>query len=173
MKIKKFFLIFIFFLTVDQISKILIRSYYKIGETKNILGDFLRFTRVQNPGAVFGLRLGEGNINYLFFLFLTIVAVVFIIYLFIKSTHMLARYALTLILSGAVGNLIDRIAFKKVTDFLDVDFWDVIVPRWYTFNVADSCIVVGVILLLIYYIFYENEENKTQAIGNQRSYNET
>ncbi|MBS3741801.1 MAG: signal peptidase II [Candidatus Cloacimonetes bacterium] len=171
MKLKNFFLTFIFFLTLDQISKILIRSHYTIGESKKIIGSFFKFTRVENPGAVFGITVGRANFNYYFFLLLTILAVFLIIYMFISTKNMLARFAFTLVLSGAIGNLIDRIAFRQVTDFLDVDFFDFIIPRWYTFNVADSCIVVGVMILLIYYIFFE-KENNTQENGSQRRYNE-
>ncbi len=167
MNLKRYFAIFIFFFSLDQVSKWLIRSYYHLGESKEILGNFLRFTRINNPGAVFGINIGSGSFNRLFFLILTFAAILIIVYLFIISKEILPRIAFTLIFSGAMGNLVDRLAFGKVTDFLDVDFFDFIIRRWYTFNVADSCIVVGVTVLLIYYIFFE-KENITHENGVQK-----
>ncbi|MBC8527782.1 MAG: signal peptidase II, partial [Candidatus Cloacimonetes bacterium] len=91
-------------------------------------------------------------------------AIFILIYLFLKHSHPLVDLGFIVILSGAVGNLIDRIAFGKVTDFLDFDFFDFIVDRWYTFNIADSCIVVGVIILMIYYGFLESSTVEKKKI---------
>jgi len=151
----KYSLLFILLLTLDQVSKIIIRNICEFGKHYKIIGNFFWITFIQNPGAVFGISLGSELKNQLIFTIISIIATFFLIYLFIKSSHPFSRFGFTLILSGAVGNLIDRIALGKVTDFLDFNFFDSIVRRWYTFNIADACIVVGVIVLLIYYIFLE------------------
>lgn len=163
----KYFILFLIFLTCDQVSKIWIRKLFATETYKeplNIIGNFFRISFVENPGAVFGISIGTNSINRILFTAISFLAVGFIIYLFYKSDHPAPRFGLTLILSGAIGNLIDRIAFGKVTDFLDIDFPNFIMQRWYTFNIADSCIVVGVIILMIYYTFFENTaKHKTKS----------
>jgi signal peptidase II len=119
---------------------------------------------VQNPGAVFGISLGTGLLNQVIFITVSVFAICIIIYLFLKNSHPLTEWGYTLILSGAVGNLIDRIAFGKVTDFLDFDFPDFIISRWYIFNIADSCIVIGVIILVIYYAFVEKSVSVKKSL---------
>ncbi|MEA2104012.1 MAG: signal peptidase II [Candidatus Cloacimonadota bacterium] len=156
--LRKFFIFFILFLTLDQVSKILVRSFCDPGKSYSIIGNFFRISFVENPGAVFGISIGSNSINKIIFTSVSFIAIGFLIYLFSKSDHPAAKFGFTLILSGAVGNLIDRITFGKVTDFLDFDFPDFLVRRWYTFNIADSCIVVGVIILIIFYTFFENNE---------------
>ena len=145
------------FLSLDQFSKIGIRNFFSnnVRNSHNILGDFFRITYTRNSGAVFGISIGSGILNQILFIIISIIAICILIYLFLKDTHPLANMGFTLILSGAVGNLIDRIAFGNVTDFLDFDFPDFIIQRWYIFNIADSCIVIGVIILVIYYLFVE------------------
>lgn len=154
------------FLSLDQFSKIGIRNFFSnnVKNSYNILGDFFRITYTRNSGAVFGISIGSGILNQILFIIISIIAICILIYLFLKDTHPLANMGFTLILSGAVGNLIDRIAFGNVTDFLDFDFPDFIISRWYIFNIADSCIVIGVIILVIYYGFIESstvEKKKT------------
>jgi signal peptidase II len=136
-------------------------------QTIPVIGNFFRLTFVENRGAVFGIDPNLGNLTNIILLILHIVAIAVIIYLFIKNKHALPRFSFTLILSGAFGNLIDRLFFGKVTDFLDVDFFDFIIDRWYVFNIADSCIVVGVILLIIYYLFVENSAKEEEILEKE------
>ncbi|MGC9337663.1 MAG: signal peptidase II [Candidatus Cloacimonadia bacterium] len=161
-KFKKFGLIFLLFLGLDQISKILVHKFYGINphQSYEVIGDFFRITVIENPGAVFGISFGSASLNQTIFTIFSIVAIIVIVLLFRKSEHPLSDWGFTLILSGAVGNLLDRISRGAVIDFLDFDFPDFIMERWYMFNIADSCIVIGVIMLVIYYVFVEKSSKK-------------
>ena len=163
-----------FFLALDQVSKFAIRNLFAKTDVQTIpvIGNFFRLTFVENRGAVFGINPNLGNLTNIILLILHIIAIVVIIYLFLKNKHALPRFSFTLILSGAFGNLIDRIIFGRVTDFLDVDFFDLTIgkwhiDRWYVFNIADSCIVVGVILLIIYYLFVETSAKEEEILEKE------
>jgi len=167
-------LLFLFFLALDQVSKFAIRNLFAKTDVQTIpvIGNFFRLTFVENRGAVFGINPNLGNLTNIILLILHIIAIVVIIYLFLKNKHALPRFSFTLILSGAFGNLIDRIIFGRVTDFLDVDFFDLTIgkwhiDRWYVFNIADSCIVVGVILLIIYYLFVETSAKEEEILEKE------
>ena len=125
-------------LAVDQATKFVVTESLVLGESWPREG-FFRITRVANTGSAFGLFGGQT-------LALTVASVVGIVVIawFFRSVgnSLLMRTSLGLMLSGAIGNLIDRIAHGYVTDFVDIG-------PWYIFNVADSAIVVGVIALLI------------------------
>ena len=130
-------------LTADQFSKLGIRSNLAIGESLFEVG-FFRLTRVHNTGAVFGLFQGQSFL-------LTIIASVGVAALLLYALFFhrklpflgsrLGKLGLGLVLGGTVGNLIDRIYLGYVTDFIVVSIWPV-------FNIADSAIVVGVIILI-------------------------
>lgn len=165
---------FLLFLALDQFSKMAIRNLFaKIDmHTIPVFGNFFRLTFVENSGAVFGIDPQLGNLTNIILTILHIIAIAVIIYLFLKNKHALPRFSFTLILSGAFGNLIDRIIFGRVTDFLDVDFFNLTIgnwhiDRWYVFNIADSCIVVGVILLIIYYLFVENSAKEKEILEKE------
>ena len=167
-------MLFLFFLALDQVSKFAIRNLFAKTDVQTIpvIGNFFRLTFVENRGAVFGINPNLGNLTNIILLILHIIAIVVIIYLFLKNKHALPRFSFTLILSGAFGNLIDRIIFGRVTDFLDVDFFDLTIgkwhiDRWYVFNIADSCIVVGVILLIIYYLFVETSAKEEEILEKE------
>ena len=104
----------------------------------------------------FGLQLPGGK---LILLILTIILTIFLaFYLYSeKDGHPLSKYSLALILSGAVGNLIDRALFGKVVDFLDFMIGDF---HWYVFNIADSSVTIGMVM----YIFYSIMEEKLTTI---------
>ena len=138
-----FFLATLLIIASDQLSKLWVRSNLALGQSLPETG-FFRLTRVHNTGAAFGLFRGQSFP-------LTIVALVgvaallayglFIYRRFPYLDNMLGRSALGLILGGTVGNLIDRLYFGYVTDFIDIGIWP-------AFNVADSAIVVGVIIFV-------------------------
>jgi len=137
-----FFITALLVVAADQLSKLWIRSSLGVGQSLFELG-FFRITHVQNTGAAFGLFQGQAFI-------LTIVASVgataILVYaLFIHRRfplldNRLDRITLGLILGGTIGNLIDRIHLGYVTDFIDIGVWP-------AFNIADSAVVVGAILL--------------------------
>jgi signal peptidase II len=140
----------------DQLSKTWIRSYPPDGRAIFEAG-FFRIIHIQNTGAAFGLFQGQSFA-------LTIVAlvgvVVILLFAFLVYRHtpylnnMLSRVALGLVLGGTVGNLIDRLCFGSVTDFIDFGFWP-------AFNIADSAITVGIIIFLYSLLFLTRVE-KTQ-----------
>lgn len=139
-------------LAFDQITKALTRAYLPLHESISLIGDeFLLLTHVQNPGSAFGFRV-LGLKPLLVFGWGAAIVLVFYLNRLVKR-HDLMRWPVMLFLAGAVGNSIDRTLFGQVTDFLDVDFPDFIMPRWPIFNVADSCVTVGIILLIILTLF--------------------
>ena len=125
--------------------------------TINILGDVLRFRLAFNTGGVFGIFQG----NPVTFHILTGLAIVFLIIYFIKTPDKNNAFiwATSLILGGAFGNFTDRFFYHGVIDFIDMGINDL---RWPTYNIADSCISIGAIILII--AFYKMEQvAKTQA----------
>ena len=140
-----FFLTALLIVAADQLSKLWVRSNLALGESLPETGLF-RLTHIYNTGASFGLFQGQAFA-------LTIVAVIGIVALLLFTLvfcrrfplldNMPNRVVLGLILGGIVGNLIDRLRFGGVTDFIDVGMD---VYRWPTFNVADSAVVVGTII---------------------------
>jgi len=137
-----FFLTALLVVVADQLSKMWIRSNLVVGQSLPETG-FFRLTHIHNIGAAFGLFQGHSFA-------LTIVALVGIVVLLVYALliyrrfpildNLLGKSALGLVLGGTVGNLIDRLHLGYVTDFIDVGFWP-------AFNIADSAIVVGVIIL--------------------------
>jgi signal peptidase II len=128
---------------LDQISKHLIAANLELNDPLNLLGSVVRFTYIRNPNAAFGFSFGS-RIPLLPIALFAILVLVLVFYR--SSTKTIIGFlGLSAILGGAAGNLIDRIRFKEVIDFIDVGFGTV---RWPVFNVADSCVTVGVILLV-------------------------
>ena len=136
---------------LDQISKIWIKNNFNLWESREILGSFIKFSHVKNPWIAFGISIGEWGI---FFTVLSFLATLFIAYFHWQErfNHPLIVTSLSLILGGAIGNFIDRSTifftenYEGVVDFIDVGFG---ASRWYTFNIADSAVTVGIILYLL------------------------
>ena len=111
----------------------------------------MRFTHVRNPGIAFGISVGD----YLIYLaVVSLLATIFIGYLHWKekNSHILVKTSLGLILGGAIGNLIDRSNIFFINDYIGVvDFIDIgyFGYRWFTFNIADSAVTIGIILYII------------------------
>ena len=130
---------------IDQITKaIIVSSYLREGESRRVIGDVLSWTYQRNPGSAFGFFQ---HIPVLF----TILAAAIAIFIVVRAPRVrdrLTAFALGLVLGGAAGNLVDRIArspgvFRgRVIDFIDFHWWPV-------FNIADSAVVIGALLLLI------------------------
>ena len=133
---------------VDQISKFVVRSMIPLYEKVVIIPNFLDVTHVQNTGAAFGL-LNAADFPYKSAVMIgiaTLALVAISIYARQLGAHeRLSRYGLALILGGAFGNLIDRALFGHVVDFVDV-YWGT--THFWAFNVADSAITIGAILVL-------------------------
>lgn len=146
----------------DQFVKILVKMKLPLYESREILGELVMLTHVRNTGAAFSISLGSPEVNRIFFIIMSILAVIFVFYMIYRSSTKLQLIALSMVIGGAIGNLIDRILFGYVTDFVDVDFPDIIMQRWPVFNVADSTIVIAMGLLILDAILHK-ESDKTQA----------
>ncbi|RCS58479.1 signal peptidase II [Parvibium lacunae] len=130
---------------LDQLSKILIVRTFTLHEVKPITS-FFNLVLAHNPGAAFSFLANAGGWQRDFFTALGVVVSLIIIWMLYKhSTQRLFAGALALILGGAIGNVIDRIRFGYVIDFLDF-YWGNL--HWPAFNVADSAICVGAALLV-------------------------
>lgn len=160
MRKQRYFIVSILVIIIDQLSKFYIRSNMELGETIKLSEKFIWITHVANTGAAFSISLGSIEINRIIFSVVTILAIFILVILIMRSQKGIERFGFSLILGGAAGNLIDRIWHGQVTDFVNCDFPNFIMERWPVFNVADSAVVVGVLLLGIYYLFLENREKE-------------
>ena len=136
---------------LDQWSKWFIKSSYNLYQSKPIIQDFLHFTYVTNDGMAFGLSFPGGK-QILLVTTILLTGVIIAMLWKERRSHYLNRYALSLILAGAIGNLIDRLIYGKVVEFLDVMLGDF---HWYIFNIADSSVTIGMVLFIIHSIFFE------------------
>ena len=148
------FLIVILTFSFDRISKIQIIDH----QTENnqiYINDFINFDLVWNTGIGFGFFSSNSNIIYNSITAIICAIIIFIIYLIIKSLFM-DKLFLSLVLGGALGNLYDRLTYYAVPDFIDIHYKGF---HWFTFNMADIFITVGIIMLLIKELFIKNEKN--------------
>lgn len=130
-------------LVLDQLTKWWVLQTMTLGESVPVLGSFFHLTYIQNPGAVFGIRLGNPYLH----LSLACVALLVVGGLLwrLSPEDRLAAIGLTLVLGGAIGNIIDRVRFGVVIDFLD---FGIGTARWWVFNLADTSVSVGTVLLI-------------------------
>lgn len=140
-------------IALDQWTKHLIRMSLAVGQSISVIGDVVRITYVENPGIIFGILVRSP----LFYMILSIAASIGIaVYLYRHRKDGFGfTGSLTLFLSGAIGNLIDRILFQKVVDFIDIGVKDV---RWPVFNVADSAVVIG-----MFWLFFHSMKKEHHA----------
>ena len=167
----------------DQASKLAVKGFslpglgiewkgMTYGQSIPVLGEFFRLTYIENPGMAFGIDVG----GKIFFSVLSILAsvAIFVYMMRVRRAPLGFRVALSMILGGALGNLIDRVFYGvlygesplfegKVVDFFDMDFFNISIgsyhlTRWPVFNIADASVTVGVLLLLL---FHRAIEEKT------------
>ena len=135
---------------LDQLSKWLVVKYIPLYDKMSFL-PFLDITHIRNPGAAFGIFRDLPETLRLGLFVIVLITAVVVIFYFIKKTgpqDNLLRFSLGLILGGAVGNSIDRFTLKYVTDFIDFHWFGDPTLHWPPFNIADSAITIGVILIL-------------------------
>lgn len=155
-----FYLISLVIVLLDQLAKLVVVRSMRLGQNIPIVPGFFDLTFVLNPGAAFSLfaTLPEWIRNPFFILISAAAAVLIVVY---RSRYLrenrLASVSLALILGGAIGNLIDRLRYGVVVDFLDAHIYQY---HWPIFNVADSAISVGVTLLLIEMLLEWRRERK-------------
>jgi signal peptidase II len=141
----------------DQLSKSWIISQLMLGEVR-VYTSYFNLVLVGNPGAAFSFLADAGGWQRWFFVLLSfIVSIVISVILIRKPQAKLINWGLSLLLGGAIGNLIDRLRFGVVIDFLDLHLGD---WHWPAFNLADSAITVGVALLIIDEIIRARNKHK-------------
>ena len=148
-------------IALDQITKFAVTSMFFLHESHAVIDGLFNIVYVMNPGAAFGFLAGASEtFRYIFFIGITLAAILLIIYYLVKSKtgSIIIVISLTLIFAGAVGNLIDRIRYGAVVDFLDF-----VIGKWHypAFNVADSAITIGAILMIWEMIINRKKENST------------
>lgn len=146
-------LLVVFILMVDQLTKSAIVNSMASGTSRNIIPGFFNLSHVRNRGAIFGFFSQASNpVVFVLLTLASLAAFSLVVYYFIKvpDSERLLKFTLSLILAGALGNLFDRILRGYVVDFLDFFMGKY---HWPSFNVADSCISVGAVILLYIYFF--------------------
>ena len=128
-------------LLLDQGTKIAVRQSMQLGESTPVIGDVIRFTYIHNPGIAFGIRLGDGTLFTVLSIFACLGVVVYLVTHWDEGPGV--KSGLALILGGACGNLIDRIVYGEVVDFIDIGIRHV---RWPVFNAADTAVVIGMLI---------------------------
>ncbi|MBE9529215.1 MAG: signal peptidase II [Proteobacteria bacterium] len=139
----------------DQVTKAVIVSYLVWGEARTLIPGLFNIVYYKNTGAAFGIFASGGSARTIFLTVVSGVALVVIAVLIRKSDRRSA-FALSLIAGGAVGNLIDRLRYGSVVDFLDLHAGTL---HWPAFNIADSAITVGVVIMLYLSFFASDRES--------------
>lgn len=134
------FSISLIIILLDQLTKYLVRQNIQLNESLPIIKNVLHLTYITNTGSAFGLFKGLNS----FFVILSFVVICGIFYFSkkIKNSENVMQFAIGLLLGGTIGNLIDRLVFGAVIDFIDFRIWPV-------FNIADSSVTISIILLII------------------------
>jgi signal peptidase II len=184
--------LYITFFTIfaDQVTKLLVKGFnipflgfshrgMELYSSIDIIGDFFRFTYVENPGMAFGINFG-GELFFCFFRFAAGIVILYYLYK-VRNKKLLLRIPLALILAGDIGNLIDRmfygvfyneapLFYGKVVDFISIkifkiDFFGFYMTRWPVFNISDIAITVGIFLIVIFYKkIYENDDSNSEPV---------
>lgn len=190
--IKPFFILSTIMILIDQITKLYFKGFnfaginhigYNYAEQVTIIDNLLYWTYIENPGMAFGIQFGWGKI---FLSLFSIIASILLIILLIKikNENLWVKIGFSLILAGAVGNLIDRVFYGvifgenplfygKVVDFIQVNIPDIDFLGWThfpVFNIADSCVTIGVSILILVHnklpewnqIFKKNKEEQIE-----------
>ncbi|MDH3973907.1 MAG: signal peptidase II [Deltaproteobacteria bacterium] len=153
---KKYIPLFTFapvIIILDQLVKIYVDKTMHLYQSIEVLENFFHITYIRNKGAAFGILSGANeSLRVPFFLTVSAIAVVVIIYTIYtyREESPLFPFAMAMILGGAIGNVIDRIRLGEVIDYIDVHWYT---HHWPAFNVADSAITAGVVLLIISMLF--------------------
>lgn len=145
------------FIAIDICSKLVINKYLSINESIKIINNFINITHVRNTGVAWSLF----NNQTILVLIVSIIVIIGII-LYIKNnkpTNNVEKLSYSLILGGAIGNLIERLIYGYVTDFIDIKIFNYNYP---IFNLADTFIVIGVIFLIIITWRCEHDRNKSK-----------
>tara|TARA_B100001109_G_scaffold6303_1_gene4788 strand:+ start:3038 stop:3508 length:471 start_codon:yes stop_codon:yes gene_type:complete len=143
----------------DQVSKTIVVRTMSLYESVPVIENFFHFTYITNDGMAFGIDFPFG-----YFIF-SLVSALLTLFLFwylwtVRNDSLVIRLGLAMIIAGAVGNLIDRLMLGEVIDFLDFMIGNF---HWYVFNLADSYVTVGMVLILTDSIFLEKKREKSHT----------
>jgi signal peptidase II len=143
------FIFLAFFL--DQLTKLFVVNYLKpLQSPTEIVGSILRLKLTFNPYGVFGISFGPSELNHVF----SLVGIIVLLYVAFTLQDRTNLIVFGLLIGGAIGNALDRLRFGYVIDFIDMGIGDL---RWFTYNLADAFLTVGVIFLLVREIFFKKK----------------
>ncbi len=135
-------------IALDQVTKYLVNLHLPIGDSIEVIPEFFHLTHVRNEGAAMGILSGY---RWIFMVFTTIVIIAAVVFMLSgKVKNQWGILAITMIIAGGVGNMIDRVFLGEVIDFFSFIFWGY---EFYVFNVADIFICCGVFVLALYILF--------------------
>ena len=152
---------------IDQTTKLMVLSKLSYRQPVEILGDFLRFTLIQNPAIAFSIgRSIQPDILRISLLILPLIVLIIIIgyYFLTNELSQFQRWLISLLLGGGIGNYIDRLFRPSgVVDFIDVKFFGIFGwERYPTFNIADSSVVIaGILLMISYSLSNKNKQRRS------------
>ena len=147
-------LIIILIFVSDRISKIKIINH-QIDNNRVYINDFMNFDLVWNTGIGFGFLSSNSDLVYNLITIIIGAIIIFLIYLIVKS-NFLDKTLFSLVMGGALGNFYDRLVYFAVPDFIDIHYQNF---HWFTFNIADIFITIGIIMLISKDLFLKNGKN--------------
>ncbi len=140
-----FIIIGVIFVFIDQLIKHMVLNNYMLGHSMSVIEDFLYITYLKNTGIAFGLFK---NNNIFMIIVISIIVILLLFFYYREKNKSLAlSISVMFLVSGAIGNLIDRIIYGFIVDYINFTFWP-------AFNLADSLVVIGSFLLGFYIIFH-------------------
>ncbi len=141
-------------LALDQATKALVTATMTQNQSVTVIGHLLRITYIQNPGSAFGLHLATSTFHSIFGVVAAIVIGYYLVTL--PRREYWPRLALAMIMAGALGNVVDRLRFGEVIDFIQVGLSEQLI--WPIFNVADMGVSTGVVLLMLFFLVIGDPE---------------
>lgn len=145
-------------LFLDQITKVWVYGSVPEGESVRLIGSVLSVSNRQNPHGVFGWSYGPSVV----YLILPVAGSLLVLWFALRARSNWLSFVYGMILGGALGNVIDRFRLGHVIDFIDVEI-RALKFRWFTFNLADAFLVVGVILLIVFEFFRKKPQPERRA----------
>lgn len=164
----------ILLLIFDQVTKVCAMNYLEFGVPVIIIPHLLNFTYTLNTGAAWGMGGDEmwSRILLCIISWVVLIVLIYVIVRYYKKLNLFLRASIMTILAGDVGNLIDRTFFfnRGVVDFLDIT---PLIPNFGIFNIADSCLVVGIIMLVVWYVVDYIKELVKESKANKKALTES
>jgi signal peptidase II len=145
-------LVAVVWLVADQVTKALVAANIQVGGQSQVLGDLVIIWHVRNSGSAFSMFQFQGSLILFYVVHVLAIGMVAYFHRTFHDRSLWLQVILGMLLGGSIGNLADRIRHGYVTDFISVGFGDTRFPTW---NIADSGITVGIILLVAYLVLFE------------------